>query len=522
LFFQNKHSVTWEEIEKARKRLTRETGTVIKDWGGKFSFALIYPNSYYVGMSNLGIQVIYELLNGYPDIVCERVFWDKENADKSLLPLSVETQRPLTDFSMLGFSLSYELDYLNISSILKTSGIPLFSRERDESSPLIIAGGPAITSNPLPVAPFFDCICIGEAEAILPRFIEVFKENMDSDREALLLKLSGVPGIFVPRIKQTAVTRQYLKSLEQSFARSVVLTKDTELADMYLIEVERGCAHACHFCMVSNAFKPMRIHPLDDLTKQSEEGLKITRRIGLVGPAVTDHPQFEELLSRLINNKAHVSVSSLRVNRLTPSVLNMLSRGGLQSITIAPEAGSERMRSVINKGISEEQIFTAVSNAAASGIRHIKLYYMIGLPEETEDDVKGIVDLTLRVKNTAAAKKRRMRLSITLSPFIPKADTVFQRRPTLHISVLQERIGIIKSELSGEGIQVKHESPAWCEIQAVISRGNESLAQVFSDIEKPSIRAWKDAAAKHGIDIDFLAHTQWKPDYPLPWKSIKM
>jgi len=519
---QDKRSVTWEEIEKARKRLGMETGAVVKDWGGKYPFAFVYPNSYYIGMSSLGMQVIYDLLNGYPDIVCERLFWDKENQEKGSMPLSVESQRPLTDYAVLGFSLSYEIDYLNIVPILKTSGIPPLSRDRDETYPLIIAGGPCISSNPMPVAPFFDCLCIGEAEVILPRLMEMIKDNPARNRPSLLEAISEIPGIYVPSLhKDKAIVRQYLKKLDEFPAHSVVLTPDTELPDMYLVEVERGCAHACRFCMVSNTFKPMRFRSLESLISQAEEGLKLTRRIGLVGPAVTDHPEFEELLAYLVDKNARVSVSSLRINRLSDKILDDLVKGGLHSIALAPEAGSQRMRDVIKKGINEDQIFKAVSNSAARGMQQLKLYYMIGLPGETEEDIGEIVKLTLAAKEIVDKKRKKTRLVINVSPFIPKADTEFERFPTASIEELQRRIGLLKSGLSHKGVQIKNESPIWSQIQAVISRGDTSLADVLLDIEKPTLKEWKNAIEKHRIDVEYFAHTEWKPEAALPWGFVK-
>ena len=294
-----KHSITWNETVKGRERLDKEHGTIIKDWGGKLPFAFVYPNSYFIGMSNLGLQAIYGLLNSREDAVCERVFWDKEN-NQGELPLSVESQRPLSDFAVLAFSLNYEIDYLNLAPLFRASAIPLYSIERDETQPLIIVGGPCIMANPMPVAPLFDCLCIGEAEALLPAIIPIIQDGISDKRADLLGALSKVPGIYVPSInKKTPVVRQWVKNLDDFPVHSMVLTKNTELSDLYLIEVERGCAHGCRFCLVSSAFSPMRFHSANQIIKQSEIGLKFRKRIGLVGPAVTDHPQIEEIFLKM-------------------------------------------------------------------------------------------------------------------------------------------------------------------------------------------------------------------------------
>ncbi|MFC2069998.1 radical SAM protein, partial [Chloroflexota bacterium] len=281
-----------KSIKDTKHRLSRETGTITKDWGGKFPIALVYPNSYYIGMSSLGIHAIYSLLNSYPNVVCERSFVEKE--DKAPL-LSLESRRPLADFAVVAFSVSYELDYFNVVKILRESGIPLYAVDRDVRHPLVIAGGPCITANPMPLAEFFDCLCIGESEVILPGMLNILKESGDMKRPELLDELAAAPGVYAPQAHdKTPVIRQWMNDLDDSPTHSVILTPDTELGDLYLIEVGRGCSHGCRFCMVSNAFSPMRFRSIDNLIAQAEEGLKHGKRIGLVGPAVSDHPQFEE------------------------------------------------------------------------------------------------------------------------------------------------------------------------------------------------------------------------------------
>ena len=516
-----KHSITWEERQKARRRLEKENGTIIKDWGGKLPFAFVYPNSYYIGMSNLGLQAIYGLLNERDDTLCERVFWDQENSEKGVLPLSVESQRPPTDFAVLAFSLNYEIDYLNIAPFFKASGLPLHSVERDESQPLIIAGGPCITANPMPVAPFFDCLCIGEAEAILPSLFPLVSEGISGNREDLLKALAKVPGIYVPRYNTgTPVVRQWVKNLDDYPVHSIVLTQNTELKDLYLIEVERGCAHGCRFCLVSNTFSPMRFHSLDSLIAQGELGLKYRRRLGLVGPAVTDHPHTEELFHGLLQMGAQISISSLRITSLTPRMIGQMVKGGLRSIAVAPEAGSESMRQVIKKGITETQVLETINHAAEQGMQQIKLYFMAGLPQEMDEDIQAVVELVLAGKAAVDRKRGKTRLSLNISPFVPKAGTPFQWLPMASLETLHKRIGILKNRLSNKGIQIKNESPQWSEVQAVLSRGNDSLAAALADIERMSLPAWRQAAEEHQINIDYFAHQKWSPGQKLPWDIV--
>ena len=282
--------MSWDEIKKARRQLSRKRGAIIKDWGGKIPIALIYPNSYYLGMSNLGLHAIYRLLNNYSEIVCERAFWERDSRQI----LSVESQRPLSDFAFLAFTISYELDYFNIVSILKASGIPLYAADRDERHPLVIAGGPCIIANHMPLSPFFDCLCIGEAEPILPAMLPVLVAGITGQRSDRLKALAALPGIYVPQhYSGTPVVRQWTKNLDDFPVTSVILTPDTELGNLYLIEVERGCNWGCRFCLVSNAFSPMRYRSPENLIDQARLGLKYRKRIGLVGAAVSDHPQIE-------------------------------------------------------------------------------------------------------------------------------------------------------------------------------------------------------------------------------------
>jgi radical SAM superfamily enzyme YgiQ (UPF0313 family) len=518
----NKHSITWNEREKGRARLDEENGTIIKDWGGKLPFAFVYPNSYFIGMSNLGLQAIYGFLNVRDDSVCERAFWDKENSQNGALPLSVESQRPLTDFAVLAFSLNYEIDYLNIAPILKASGIPLFSIDRDETQPLIIAGGPCITANPMPVAPFFDCLCIGEAESLLPSIIPVIADGISGNRAELLEALSRVPGVYVPQFtSNTPVARQWVKNLNDYSVHSIVLTQNTELSDLYLIEVERGCAHSCRFCLVSSAFSPVRFHSAEQIVKQAETGLKFRKRVGLVGPAVTDHPHIEEIFSELLKMGAQFSISSLRITSLTGELLGQLVQGGLRSVALAPESGSERLRQVIKKGITETQILDAISQVSERKMQQLKLYFMIGLPEETDDDIQAIIDLSLKGKDIIEKNRGKTRLTLNLSPFVPKAGTVFQRMPMENLDVLQKKANLIKIKLTPKGIRINTESPQWSEIQAVLSRGNSDLAKVLEKIDGLSLPAWRQAADLARIDIDFYAHQKWDILQDLPWSMIK-
>ena len=513
--------MTKDKAEDARNHLSLETGTIIKNWGGKLPFALIYPNSYYIGMSNLGIQAIYGLLNSYPNVVCERAFWEKEDWKQRVKPLSVESQVPLTDFAVIAFSVSYELDYFNIAQILKAGGIPLYAKDRNESHPLIIAGGPCITANPMPLSPFFDCLCIGDAGPILPTMLPLLTEGISGKRSELLKALAGLPGVYVPQVNNdTPVTRQWATKLDDFPTHSVVLTPDTELGDLYLIEVERGCGWGCRFCMVSTTFSPMRYRSIDSLIAQAEEGLKHRKRIGLVGPAVPDHPRFEELLSRLQQIGTELSISSLRIKPLPTIALQEMVKGGARTIALAPEAGSQRLRLVVRKNVSEEDILRAMELVAKQGIKQLKLYFMIGLPTETDEDIEEIVNLVFKCKTILDKQRTNCRITLSIAPFVPKAGTPFQWLPMADLATLKRRFARLTGRLTPKGIELKTESIPWSQVQGVLARGDARLAEAIAGIEEVSLPGWRKAMDKCGLDIDSYLYRKWGTDEKLPWSVI--
>ncbi len=478
--------------------------------------ALIYPNRYYLGMSNLGVHAIYRLLNDERNIVCERVFYEPGDPK---LPLSIESRRPLTDFAVLAFSVSYELDYFNVANILKASGIPLFAADRDASHPLVIAGGPCLTANPMPLAPFCDAIAIGEAEPILPALLPVLRE--DGNRDALLKEISKLPGIYVPALPpKTPVKRQHAANLNAFATTSVVLTPDTELGDLYLIEAERGCARGCRFCLVSTAFAPMRFRSADNLTRQAEAGLQYRRRIGLVGPAVTDHPELKELLSGINNLGAELAVSSLRIGSLRDAIIAELARGKVRTVTIAPEAGEARLRRAINKDISDDDILRVADAIAGGGFRQLKLYFIIGLPTETDEDAADIIRLALAIKERLDRTGGGTRLVLNIAPFVPKAGTPFQWLPMVPPETLARRLSLLRGALPGKGIRLNAESSAWSRVQGMLARGDARLAPAIADMEKISLAGWRQAVARHQIDIDYYVNQRWGTGDKLPWDVI--
>ncbi len=510
--------MTWRAASEARRRLERETGTIQKDWGGRLPVALIRPTSYYLGMSSLGLQTIYGLLNSYEHIVCERVFWDpgRSGADDIL---SIESQRPVADFDVLAFSMSYELDYPPVVRFLKACRIPLDVADREESHPLVIGGGPCVTANPLPLSPFFDVLAIGEGEPILPALADLISSGVEGRRWKLLKELGRVPGLYLPLMHDgSPVRRQWLRYLDSTVTATVVTTPDTEFGDTNVIEIARGCPWGCRFCLAGYCMRPFRRRSPESILDQVREGLRHTARVGLLAAAVSDHPDIEELVREMRSLGAELSVSSLRAGPVSRTVMRELALSGAHSIALAPETGSERLRSVINKDVSEDDIIESVTTAAGSGFKQVKLYFMVGLPTETDDDVREIVHLTSRLKERVDGTG--CRLALTVAPFVPKANTPFQWLPMETAKVLDHRVRLVKRGLAGGGVEVRSDSVGWSMVQGALSRGDAALGMALSDVKGSSLADWRGALAGRGLTTEDYARREYHPEQTLPWSFI--
>jgi radical SAM superfamily enzyme YgiQ (UPF0313 family) len=503
-----------DKSSKGDDLVKKEQGTIVKDWGGRLPIALIYPNSYYIGMSNLGFQSLYRMLNGYGDVVCERVFYEEG------MVYSLENLQEVNEFPVLAFSISYELDYFNVVALLKQSGIPLYAKERSDDHPIVIAGGPCIISNPVPLSLFLDCMCIGEAEALIPPMLAVLTDKGLS-RDEKLKALSKLPGMYVPKFYDGGkIRRQYLSNLDDIPVSSAVITGETELGDLYLIEVERGCGWGCRFCMVGNAFCPIRFHSKENIIEQAKKGLEYRNRIGLVGAVVSDHPQIEEIITEIRSMGAGISISSMRIKPLYESVLKAIIESGAQTVTLAPEAGSQRLRNIINKRIDEDDIMQAVGRVAEYPVKTLKLYFMIGLPSETDDDVEEIVSLIVKCRDILNKKRIGCRVDINAAPFIPKAGTPFQWMTMTDEKTLDRRLNFLKRRLAPLGVQVKNESVAWSSVQAVISRGDIRIAGLLAAINNVSLAEWRQKARELKIDLAHYTVERLDTDAELPWDFI--
>lgn len=499
----------------SRARLSRERGAIVKDWGGKIPVALIFPNTYHLGMSGLGFQTVYGILNSYDNIVCERFFSDGGGK-------SVESDRPMDDFAILAFSISNELDYFNAIEMLSLSHSPLQASHRSGSDPLVIAGGPCVTANPEPIAPFFDAFAIGEGEAILPALVDTIVDGIQSDREALLDKISNIPGMYVPRLHDgKSIARQWARDIDGFATTSVILTPHTEFSDMYLIEIERGCKWGCRFCLAGYAFRPFRFRSEANLLKQCEKALSLTNKIGLLGACVSDHPQIEGLTTQLRGMGAQISVSSLRVRPVSSIVLQALKDSGAETLTFAPEAGSERLRRIINKGASKEDIVSAITKASEVGIRQLKLYFMIGLPTETDDDIEEIIALALEARAIMERKRAGCRLTLTFEPFVPKAGTPFQWLPMTSAKILNKHHSYLKRQMERKGVEVRTESVSWAMVQGLLSRGDNRLSPAIAKVaQNRSLSTWRQALDECAIDTDTYIGREIPASEKLPWDFI--
>lgn len=510
----------WATIAAKKRILASEQGVVIKDWGGRLPIALIYPNTYHVGMSSLALQSLYSMLNARPDVVCERVFHGYRQRQNVSVPLSLETQRPLAEFAVLATTFSFELDYFNWVALLHGAGIPPLSADRDQADPFLLAGGPAASANPAPLARLCDAIFIGEVEEILPRLLNALQDGLAGTRHQLLQQLAGVPGVYVPAVQKAdeapQVHRQWVKDLDPYPTHTSVFTKSTEFGDMHLIEIARGCGRGCRFCLAGCLYRPPRERSAANLLEQARLGQPFRSKIGLVSAAVSDYTQIEELVSGLLDNGMQISVSSLRVDPLPEILLRALAASGARTLTVAPEAGSEQLRSAIRKPIKDQDLLEAAAAASRNRFAELKLYFMIGLPGEEENDIAAITQLV-----EAVARVFRGQIVTSVAAFVPKAHTPFEREPMAPIPILHQRIDALRGSLRKIGVRMTADSIAWARVQAVLARGDQRLGPVLACLPSPSLADFQQALQEHGLEDEEYTRARG-PGEQLPWDVIGM
>ncbi len=510
--------------------------------------AIVYPNTYFVGMSNLGLHIIYEEINLRNDSVCERIFLPEkkelEAYDKTKTPLmSVETQRPMHQFDVVAFDVTFEMDYFNIPLMLRHGRVPIMGKDRTEFDPIVIAGGPCATFNPEPFADFIDAFIIGEGEGIVSRVLDIIRNGKleGLDRHAILRQLANEYGVYVPSLylpiysedgafKGYDIAEGVPKTIKRHFemltsgGETVVATNYTEFGAMYIIEVARGCGRHCRFCMAGYCFRVPRVRPLEILKEGVDRAEKLGKKVGLMGAAISDYPEVDELVTYIRSKDMRYSCASLRADSLTQAVVDGLADSGQKTITIAPETGSERLRRVINKGISEEHLKNAATLSAKSGIQHMRLYIMIGLPTETDEDIEAIVGLAERTQAHMAEVGCKGRLTLSINPFIPKPFTPFQWMAMDNQKTVEKKLQYIKKALQkNRRIEVLVESPKEAYIQGVLARGDRRLGAVLAacaaDRGSKSFKAEMKAA---GLDMDEMNYRERSFDEFLPWSHLDM
>ena len=541
--------------------LDQESGTYLKKWTGRLPVALLYPNKYGVGVSSLGFQLVYALLNDNEDIVCERFFLPEGN-ETTLR--SFESGRSLSEFSLLFYSISFEHDYVNVARLLLAGGIPLFAETRADAlispaNPLVIGGGVATFMNPEPLALFTDLFLLGEAEGILPAFLSFVPDQLDMlSRSDLLLRIqkeiggSYVPALYKPiynektgRLVDTIPTHEIPARIAKVVVDSVtkashsqLLSPAAEFSNLFVTELGRGCSQGCRFCAAGFIYRPPRLWNADAVVKGLEERNVDVSRIGLLGMEMADPDELETLSSYLLDSGCSLSFSSLRADRISGPLLKLLGNSGLKSVAIAPDGASERLRRVINKKLTEEDILTAVERLAEVGLYKLKLYLMVGLPTETFDDLQEMLDLIKKIRERmlpiGKARGRLCEITLSVNCFAPKPWTPFQFHPFggeiqgVHkegsaakvIRSLKEKIEFLKKGIRSEAnVRMNHDKPDNVFFQAILARGDRRLGLVLAEMAAKG-KPWKQAMRSMGLSPELFAVYQYGKDDYLPWQIV--
>ena len=517
---------------KARDLLSRERGTIFKEPGGRLRVCLVYPNEYSIAMSSLGFQGVYGLFNDEDDVFCERAFLpspdEAEELERTGTPLcSLETGTPLSGFHVIAFSVAFENDYPNVLKLLEMGRIPLYADERAEKHPLVVMGGICAFSNPEPLAMFMDACLIGEAEAIVPGFLDALRAG--SGRKDTVRALAGVDGVYVPSLYEVSygpgggieamtsrhgaperVRRMFAKDISGSALRARIQTPDAEFSDMFLAEAMRGCPWSCNFCLAGHVYDPPRVKPIESLRAELAPAVREGGRVGLIAPSLSDYPHRDEALAI---EGVGFSITSLRASPRSAELASMLS--GHRSLTIAPEAGSERLRRAINKKITRPDILETARKLLEAGVKRLRLYFMIGLPGETLEDVEEIVGLVREIRG----QSDRGRLALTVSVFVPKPHTPFQWSPMLPEQDLKERFALVRKGLRGvSGVSVSTESPRLAHAQGLLAQGDRRLAPVLEGMAHGF--SAKRACREAGMSLEWYCMRQKDSGEVLPWDFI--
>ncbi len=529
-----------------------EIGLIRKSWENRTKVALVYPNTYPVGMSNLGFQTVYKQLNQIEHVVCERSFLPQNSPTQNRSIVTLESGRHLSDFDIIAFSISFENDYPNILTVLEMANLPFKTSQRTASHPLIIAGGVACLLNPEPLAPFIDVFFIGESEPILALFFDFFDPG--ANRETNLKSLvRQIPCLYVPSFYSVSykadgtlrtfepqadvpvkIKRASARNLSQISTDSAIITPRTTFADTFLIETSRGCPHGCRFCCAGFIYRPPRFRTPESIFNTLQKGAELTHKFGLVGAAVSDLPGIRELCNHILqayppDDPRHgsdfkISFSSLRADALSPELLELLRKGNVKTVSLAPDAGSERMRRVINKGLDQAAILDAAEQLVLNGIPNLRLYFMVGLPAETFADVDAIVALCKRVKHlflkSSKARKRIGEITVSLNSFVPKPFTPFQWVPMDDVRQLKNKIKRVKQGLKRvANVRVHADIPRWAYVQGLLARGDRKVARILA-LAHRNKGNWAKTLKESPVNADFYVLRERALDELLPWDFI--
>ncbi|MGI6451351.1 MAG: TIGR03960 family B12-binding radical SAM protein [Desulfitobacteriia bacterium] len=569
------------KVMKPGRYVGGEWNVIHKDWDKtNVHTAFIFPDVYEVGMSNLALRIIYGLINSYDEYLCERAFapWPdmEEKLQEEEIPLyALESFRPLKDFDVLAFTLQYELSYTNILNILRLSGIPLRSADRKKGAafpnvnsqdgesasdfPWIIAGGPC-AYNPEPIAPFIDFFLLGEGEEQYPEVLKIIKEGKDrkAGKDELLLKLAKLPGIYVPEFYEFAyqpdgtigelkvregipkvVQKAVVKDFDAAYFPEKVIVPYTEAVhDRVMLEVMRGCTRGCRFCQAGMIYRPLRERSPEKLLEQAEKAIEATgyEEISLVSLSTSDYScvnrVLEELMAKMQQKGVSVSLPSLRLDSFDVQIAEQVQKVRKSGLTFAPEAGTQRLRDVINKGVTEEDLLRTTEAAFQAGWSNIKLYYMIGLPTETYEDLDGIVDQAKKVLDLARKTgKRGARVTVSASSFVPKPHTPFQWEGQDQAEVLKEKQEYLRRRLKDQRIKFLYHDVSTSFMEAVLARGDRRLAELLEKAVLTGCKfdgwsehfrydLWQQALAETGIDPHFYANRKFSEDEILAWDHL--
>jgi radical SAM family uncharacterized protein/radical SAM-linked protein len=551
-------------VEKPSRYLGSEINIVRKDIDRvKLRFALAFPDLYEIGTSHFGMQILYHILNADPDIAAERVFapgMDMETIlrDSGRPLFSLESRESISHFDIIGFSLLYELNYTNILTILDLAQIPFLASERSHTHPLIIAGGPC-TCNPEPIADFFDAIVVGDGENVVLEMARAWigwKEEGRADKEALLKKLSLIEGVYIPSFfnvhtddhgiqtviprysNYTKVRRAIVPDLDNiPFPEKPIIPFGKPVHDRLRLEVSRGCTRGCRFCQAGMIYRPVRERSPEHLLALAASSIAVTgyEDISLLSLSTGDYgciiPLMERLMARFAADNVAVSLPSLRAGTLTPELMKLIKKVRKTGFTIAPEAGSQRLRDVINKNISEKEIIDTVKDAFNLGWQVIKLYFMIGLPTETDDDLEALVDLVKKLRKIKGSNGRRGKINISVATFIPKSHTPFQWAGQISLAESRSKIKWLHDQLRFPGIQFKWQNPEVSRLEGLWARGDRRLSRLLISAYNKGCRfdgwsdkfrydLWQEALDDEDIDPDYFSVGKQDLNEPLPWDHI--